>query len=64
MNATLKTGKQDFNPDGTSARVIPIRFFLKEKMKSTKTPTKKILKEDPNLFYTKPIFKAKKYELF
>jgi len=45
----------------TVARIIPIHFIYSEKGKHT---TKSAEKKETFLFYTKPIFKARKYELF
>ena len=56
----LLATKED-SKERSVARIIPIQFIAAKKIRETimtSTPDKTVL------FYTKPIFKAKKYEFF
>jgi|GEM_PF-2688588 hypothetical protein len=50
--------------DKPLARVIPIRFIADKKIKTEIKVVKEKEKKEPILFYTRPIFKANKYEFY
>ena len=64
MAGNLIVEKQHLNPERSLARVIPIRYFLKEKTMNINLTAKHKEKKETISFYNKPIFRAKKYELF
>jgi len=61
MNTNTLLAKNEDPKEITIARIIPIHFIYSEKGKHTTRPAEK---KETLLFYTKPIFKARKYELF
>ena len=61
MTTGVLLAKREDSRERSIARIIPIQFIPAKKIKETiMTSTQ----EKTVLFYTKPIFKAKKYELF
>lgn len=61
MSNVLLLEKREDPKERSVARIISIQF-----VPAKKTKEREIIhvKEDTILFYTKPIFRAKKYELF
>jgi hypothetical protein len=61
MSTGLLLAKSENQKERSVARIISIQFIsdkqIKEKAKAS-------IREDLGLFYTKPIFRAKKFELF
>jgi hypothetical protein len=61
MSTGLLLAKKDDPKERSVARIIPIQFIPAKKFKEKATAS---IQEEVGLFYTKPIFRAKKYELF
>jgi len=61
MSTGLLLAKKEDSRDRSVARIIPIRFIPEKKVKER---IKMSTQDETILFYAKPIFKAKKYELF
>ena len=61
MNTGLLLSKSRVPKDRSLARIISIEFVPAKKIKEKAKPSRE---DETFLFYTKPIFRAKKYELF
>jgi len=61
MNANAFLAKNKDPKDRSIARIIPIHFIPEKKVKENAKP---FIEEEVILFYTKPVFRAKKFELF
>jgi len=61
MSTSLLLAKKEDPKERSVARIIPIQFIPAKKIKEKATA---FIQEEVVLFYTKPIFRAKKYELF
>ncbi|HEV8508014.1 MAG TPA: hypothetical protein VGQ53_21575 [Chitinophagaceae bacterium] len=61
MNTALLLAKTENPKERSVARIISIQFIPAKKSKEKQTI---LIPQETVLFYTKPIFKAKKYELF
>jgi len=61
MSTSLLLAKKEDPKERSVARIIPIQFIPVKKIKEKATAS---IQEEVVLFYTKPIFRAKKYELF
>ena len=61
MSTSMLLAKREDSRERSLARIIPIQFILEKKVKET---IKTFTQQETTLFYTKPIFKAKKYEFF
>jgi hypothetical protein len=61
MNNGLLLVQRENPKERSLARIISIQFIPDKKIKDN---AKTFIREETILFYTKPIFKAKKYELF
>ena len=62
MSNVLLLEKREDPRERSVARIISIQFVPAKKTKERETIIH--VKEETILFYTKPIFRAKKYELF
>jgi len=61
MSKGLLLAKSEDLNDRAIAKIISIQFIPAKKIKEKATAS---IQEEVVLFYTKPIFRAKKYELF
>jgi len=61
MNSNLLLAKSANPKDRAVARIISIEFIPVKKVKEN---IKTSVQEETILFYTRPIFRARKYELF
>jgi hypothetical protein len=61
MNTSLLMAKSENLKERSLARIISIQFIPAKKGKEKETA---LIQKETILFYTKPIFKAKKYEFF
>jgi hypothetical protein len=61
MSTSLLLAKSENPKERSIARIISIQFIPAKKIKENVITT---IREETVLFYTKPIFKARKYELF
>jgi hypothetical protein len=62
MSKGLLLAKHEDPKDRSVARIISIQFIPAKKKRETETTTH--TQHEIILFYTKPIFRARKYELF
>ena len=61
MSTGLLLAKKEDPKETSVARIIPIQFIPEKKVKER---IKMSTQDETILFYVKPIFRAKKYELF
>jgi hypothetical protein len=61
MSTSMLLAKSEYPRDRSVARIIPIQFILEKKVKER---IKTSSQDETILFYSKPIFRAKKYEFF
>jgi isocitrate/isopropylmalate dehydrogenase len=61
MNTGLLLAKSENPKERSVARIISIQFIPAKKGKEKETT---LIHKETILFYTKPIFRAKKYEFF
>jgi hypothetical protein len=61
MSTGLLLAKKEDPKERSVARIIPIQFIPEKKVREWRKPS---TQDETILFYTKPIFRAKKYELF
>jgi len=61
MSTSLLLAKSENPKERSVARIISMQFIPTTKIKEN---VKTTIREETGLFYTKPIFRARKYELF
>jgi len=61
MTTGALLAKKEDSKERSVARIIPIQFIVAKKIRETIMTS---AQDKTVLFYTKPIFKAKKYEFF